>query len=767
VGVLPETIAALLDSGPALLNRFVSGTALLSLARMHSGVTARRLNQLQMAVKQAAARPAQGPPQAALCEQFAQVMLALAQRHPLVLIVDDLQWIDPGSVALLFHLGRRLAGSKILLLGAYRPEEVLVGTGTEPHPLLGVAQELQMAYGDIEIDLMRCEGAPFIAELLDSEPNAFSAEFRARLNQRTSGNPLFTIELLRGMQLRGEIRRDGAGRWEEAGQLNWETLPARVEAGIARRLAYLSPECRELLAVASVEGEQFTAEVAGAVLQRDPQQVTGLLSGEAGKQHQLVIPHSLIPVDGQQLALYRFRHALFQTYLYTHLDLVEQADLHGRVGENLERLYQPSLEKYPEIAHALARHFVAAGATGKAVHYYAAAGKNALQLLQTLPPSPSRNGQELDLLLSLAPAMTATKGWAPPEMAAAYQRAEELLEQIDDNAQLIPALFLLAVFRMGRSQHEVGIKLGERADRLARQAGDPLLISLANLQAGAFYQGNFREGRERLQVASATPDLTHQSLLAKQFGLAPAVLGLAYLAECFWILGFPEESERAGRAARELAAQLQHPMTTCYVLGRACWLAGLQRDRGAMATLAAALLPIAQQYRLLNFALAAGFHQRWALVQGGLGSVETLGEMQQAIEGYRATGTLLNLTAFLAMFAQACGVAGQVERGLAAADESLALGRQTGERWYEAEALRIKGELLRQQAGTPVAEARACFEEALELRATLGLCRHWPELPGNREHLQELVAILDEQSGGMETPDLQAAKAFLAPAALA
>jgi predicted ATPase len=758
---------------------------------MHSGVTASRLNQLQMVVKQAAARPTQGPPQAALCDQFAQVMLALAQRHPLVLIVDDLQWIDPGSVALLFHLGRRLAGSNILLLGAYRPEEVLVRAVTEPHPLLGVAQELQMACGDIEIDLMRCEGATFIAELLDSEPNAFGDEFRARLNQRTSGNPLFTIELLRGMQLRGEIRRDGAGRWEEAGPLNWETLPARVEAGIARRLAYLSPECRELLAIASVEGEQFTAEVAGAVLQRDPQQVTGPLSGEAGRQHQLVIPHSLVPADGQQLALYRFRHALFQTYLYTHLDLVEQADLHGRVGENLERLYQPSVEKFPEIAHALARHFAAAGATGKAVQYYAAAGKNALrlsaaheavahlnnalQLLQTLPPSPWRNGQELDLLLSLAPAMTATRGWAPPEMAAAYQRAEELLEQIDDNAQLIPALFLLAVFRSGRSEHEASITLGDRAVRLARQSGDPLLISLANLHSNAFYQGNFREGRARLQVASATPDLTHQSLLAKQFGLAPAVLGLAYLAECSWILGFPEESESAGRAARELAAQLQHPMTTCYVLGRACWLAGLQRDRGAMATLAAALLPVAQQYRLHNFTLAAGFHQRWALVQGGLGSVETLGEMQQAIEGYRATGTLLNLTAFLALFAQACAVAGQVERGLAAVGESLALGRPTGERWYEAEALRIKGELLLQQAGAPVAEARACFEEAretaaaqgaaaLELRATLGLCRHWPELPGNLNHLRHLVSVLSEQSGGHETPYLLEAQTLLAQA---
>ena len=745
---LPAILDAVLDQGHELIGRFFSGQTLLTFAQQHSGVAPDRLKQLETLLSQLAARPPhQRAPQAALFEQFTQLLRALAQNRPLLLILDDMQWIDPGSVSLLFHLGRRLANSHILLLGAYRLEEIALPRAGEAHSLLDVLGELRRVYGDVHIDLMRSPGITFIDALLDSEPNQLSREFRTLLQRRTSGNPLFTIELLRGMQLRGEIRRNSQGRWVEGPHLNWHELPARIEAVIARRIGHLSPPCQDALSVASVEGEQFTAEVIAAVLQQKTAQVCSLLSAEACRQHRLAAAQSMLSVSGESLATYRFRHGLFQIYLYNQLDLVEKARLHGLVADKLESLYQPSLAHFPEMAHALARHFAAAGQGEKAVLYYTMAGKNALrlsanreaiahfysalQLLPALPATPERDRQELDLQLSLGPALTAVKGWAPPEMAAAYARAQELCASIDDSAQLIPALWLLATFRLGRSEHAEVDRLVARLFRLAQQASDPDLLAMARLQLSPFYQGNFTQARLLLEEAGAAPDVAQQRRLAQKYGMAPAVVALAYLAECLWLLGFPEEADQRSRQARELADQIQYPMTSCYALARSCWLMAMKGEVEAVGAYAARLHQAAEPYGFNNFMLAACFFRHWTAVNITPPQAEDLEQMHQAMEAYRATGTMLNRTAFLVFFAEACGKVGQIERGLAAVEESLCLAKQTGELWFQAAAWRIKGGLLARQAGQGVVSeavpnAAACLAMARQVAEQQGARRLIP-----------------------------------------
>lgn len=705
---LPATVDELLDHGPDLIDRFVSGRDLLALARLHSGVRPERLEQLQSLIEASARRPPQvRVRQAALFEQFTRVLSALAQRRPLVLIVDDAQWIDLGSVDLLFHLARQVRGRRILLLGAYRPQDPALRRGPEPHPLLGVIGELERDLGEVHVDLMQSEGAAFVAALIDSEPNELREEFRDLLHRHTSGNPLFTIELLRAMQLRGEIRRGSEGRWVEGPRLNWNELPARVEAVIERRIRHLSPACQELLSAASVEGEQFTAEVMAGVLQEDVRRVCDLLSQEAGKQHRLVAAQTARQIDGRSLALYRFRHALFQIYLYQQLDVVEKARLHGLVARELEKHYEGTLEQFPEVVHSLARHFESAGRAREAVGYYTQAGKHALhlsanrealahfysalRLLHTLPATPERDRQELELQLSLGPPLTATKGWAPPEMATAYARAQELCETIDDHAQLIPALWLLGVYHLGRAEHAQVDRLTERLYRLAQQAGDPTLLALARLQVSPFYQGRFGEARRILDRATAAPELEQQRQLALRYGMAPAAVGLAYLSVCLWVMGFPDQAERRMQEARELAERVHHPMTSCYAVGRSCWLAAMKGELEEVRRWAAAWDSVAQEFRIENFILAARFFTHWAAVQGGAAAAERIDAMHQAIEAYRATGTVLNRTAFLALFAQACATAGEIACGMGAVGESLALAQETSELWFQAEALRVKG----------------------------------------------------------------------------
>ncbi len=733
---LPATLDALLEHGPDLIDRFVSGRSLLDFARRHVGVSADRLRRLEAWLERP--RPATGPPgpgqQAALVEHFGDVVRALADQRPVVMILDDLQWIDAGSSDLLFHLARGVAGHRVLLAGAYRPEEAAARRGDETRSLADAFDELLAAEGSVRLDLTHAPGAPFVDALLDAEPNALGPTFREHLVDRTSGNALFTLELLDAMKQRGDVRPDGHGRLVEGPGLSWDEVPSRVEAVIERRIGRLSPACLELLTAAAVEGEAFTAEVAAAATGQPLSQACDRLSEEAGRRHTLVVAHTVRSVGDSSLALYRFRHGLFQTYLHQRLDAVQRAHLHGRVGRELRRLYRPDPERYREQSIALARHFEAAGLAAEAADAHADAAhqalglwafaegvdhlRRALALLDTLPASAERDAKEFTLRLALGPPLTAIRGWSPPELAATYARVEELSAGVEDVAQLVEALWLLAVFHLGRSEHHLVQRALERLAALASKTGDPGLVALTRLNAGTIYQGRFTEARPQLEAAAEHPDLDVQRQLAHDFGMAPAVVALAYLAECVWFLGDPVEAERRQREARVWAERIDHPMTTCYMLGRAVSLAAVRGDADRTRALAHELATVAAAHDLGYFALAATLYAHRAAVRLG-GTVADLDAMQTAIERCASTGTTLNQSTFLAHYAEACGELGQVERGLEAADAALAEADRCGERMFEAEAWRIKGSLLCLRAakgGEPAQDlsaARASFESSI------------------------------------------------------
>ena len=205
--------------------------------------------------------------QSHLFQQFTNVLVALSQIKSLILLLDDMQWADTASIDLLFHLGRRLEGSRILFVCAYRPEEVALGRGGR-HPLEKVLAEFKRRSGDVWLDLAAVrdqEERRFIDALVESEPNALDEGFRRALYEHTGGHPLFTVELLRAMQERGDLVQNAEGFWIEGPALDWETLPARVEGVIEERVGRLEEELREILSVASVEGEEFTAQVVARV----------------------------------------------------------------------------------------------------------------------------------------------------------------------------------------------------------------------------------------------------------------------------------------------------------------------------------------------------------------------------------------------------------------------------------------------------------------------------------------------------------------------
>jgi tetratricopeptide (TPR) repeat protein len=305
------------------------------------------------------------------------VLHSIAQHRPLLLIVDDLQWADEGSLSLLFHLGRRVAGHRILLVCIYRWLEPGAADGEAPHPLQPVVNELQRIHGTRAVDLGQIDRQGFIDALLDAEPNRLGPAFRAALYQQTAGHALFTVETLREMQERGALVRDSAGAWIEGPSPGLAAPPARAEGVIRERLDRLPASLRALLTAASVEGESFTVEVVAAAAGLEPGAVGHALGAVLADQQHLIEPEIGREVDGYRLSRYRFRHNLFQTYLYAAAGPTERARLHYAIGTALERVYARSLES---VAPQLARHYIAAGSPADAVRALEIAAAGARRL---------------------------------------------------------------------------------------------------------------------------------------------------------------------------------------------------------------------------------------------------------------------------------------------------------------------------------------------------------------------------------------------------
>ncbi|MBC8075933.1 MAG: AAA family ATPase, partial [Chloroflexales bacterium] len=613
---LPAAAQALVNVGPDLLDTFVPTRGLLRRAAAYPGGEAPWVQQLQELVARKATRPTD-PRQQDLFEQYAKVMQDLARRPALLLILDDLQWGDRGSTDLLLHLGRRLKGCRVLIVGAYRPADVAIGRGGERHPLERVVGELQRDFGEIQLDLGQAEGRLLVDSLLDAEPNQLNEAFRAALYQQTGGHPLFTIELLSDMQERGELARDAAGRWTASPHLHWTRLPARIEGVIGERVGRLNARLREVLQVASVEGEEFTAEVVARVVGADEQTIVRQLSRELDQAHHLVRALGVRCDDGLRLSRYRFQHNLIQRYLYHSLDDVERVYQHEAVGHALEGLYGTQAA---EIAAQLARHFAAAQMPAKATVYSEQAGDQArrsaalaeaVQYYQTSlaawPPADLAGRAPLlrklgecqwlrglleDALAPFEASYALYESLGNQEGAGAVQRllgrlrwemgdreralghyyqALALLEVGPESVELARTISSISEIHMIYSAYDQAITWGQRALSMAeRLAAEHVVVqALVNLGSAYFATGDAERGQAMLRHSwqrGVELDLPHDACRA------------AYnLGVCLTDLGRPPEAQAVVEELRAYAVRMQIPMfagTSLISLAKLDWLTG-------------------------------------------------------------------------------------------------------------------------------------------------------------------------------------------------
>ena len=255
-------------------------------------------------------------------------------------------------------MARRVEKSRILVVCTYRSEELAYARNESRHPLPKIVSEIKRQYGDVTVVAGRRDARPrrssFIDALVDSEPNRLDADFRRQLHERTRGHPLFATELLRDMQERGDLVHDEQGRWIPGPSLDWDALPARIEGVLEERIARIRQDLQELLTVASVEGETFTAQVIGRLKQLDERQLLRILTQELDRQHRLVSEAGIERLGTLRISLFRFRHQMFRKYFYDSLGASERELLHEDVASVLEELYAGQTDK---VAVQLAHHY--------------------------------------------------------------------------------------------------------------------------------------------------------------------------------------------------------------------------------------------------------------------------------------------------------------------------------------------------------------------------------------------------------------------------
>lgn len=526
---LPLAVQALLAHGPHLIDSLVPGPELLLRAAAVAPAEGDGwLRELTDWVERDRAKGTALEP-SALLAQAADTLCAIADQRPLLLVLDDLHWSDTGSVSLLFHLGRQLAEQgrhPMLVVGGYRPAEISLGQpelGEGQHPLSQVLAEFGRYFGAASFDLAgldETENRRFVDQVVDIEPNRLGERFRAGLYDRTRGHALFTVELLRAMQERGDLVLEG-GAWVAGPSLDWGRLPTRVESVIAGRLGRLDEKHNEMLAIASVEGETFMAQVVAQVLNLPERQALRALSFELGRRHRLVSEAGEEKIGERYISRYRFAHALYQEYLYTGLSPGETRLLHRQIGTALEEVYGDYTD---QIAVQLALHFAEAGVPEKAWFYYGRAGA------------------------------AATRIYANAEAIDHYRRALEWADRSDvDTPDLIHFYTGLGRAHELNSEFERAVAVYEEMERVAQERGDPA-TELAALMARMIIQA----------VPSSVHDPTMaQSLGEKALAIARGLDDAAAEAKILWSLALAyfygnrlTQATTCGERALALARQL-------------------------------------------------------------------------------------------------------------------------------------------------------------------------------------------------------------------
>ncbi|MBI3245802.1 MAG: DUF2791 family P-loop domain-containing protein [Deltaproteobacteria bacterium] len=697
-----------------------------------------------------------------------QWWLTQAERQATVSVWEDLHWADPSTLEFLTLLLEQVPTSRLLVLLTARPEFI------SPWPPRSHFVTLTLNR------LGRRQTEAMIAEVMKTTP--LPLEITQQILAKTDGVPLFVEELTKSV-----IESVGAIH-ESPLQL---AIPATLQDSLMARLDRLNA-AKEIAQLGATLGREFSYELMQAI---------SPLTDDALQQglRQLVEAELVYQRGMPPQAQYTFKHALIQDTAYQSLLKSRRQQLHQQIAHVLEERFPETKEAQPEL---LAHHYTEANLIEQAIPYWQQAGQSAVQrsanqeaishftkgleALKRLPDTPERAQQELMLQIALSPPIMALKGWAAPELDRLNTRAQELCQQIGEVPQLFPVWWNFSSFSLARADYKGAFSLVERCLRFAQNTDDSALLLESHWLLGHLlsFRGDFVLARNHFEKSISLYNPQQHSSHASLYGQDPGTVALVRLGHALWYLGYPDQALKRNQEGFSLSQESAHSFTRSIALGSMTWLYQIRREEKLAQEWADATIAFCVEQELPFLLAGATIWRGSAFAEQGQVE-EGIAQINQGIEAYHTAGVRWGRSHYLALLAEAYGKGKQFEKGITALAGGLAMAEETGERWYEAELYRLKGELTlqqeRQQATATDAqslmpdahgEAEACFLKAidiarkqqaksLELRAAMSLARLWQQQGKHHEAHGMLSEIYNWFTEGFDTKDLQEAKALL------
>jgi class 3 adenylate cyclase/tetratricopeptide (TPR) repeat protein len=678
-----------------------------------------------------------GQRRARTLDALKRLLLREAREQPLLLVFEDLHWIDSETQALLDSLVDSLGSARVLLLVNYRPEYQHGWSG-------------RTYYSQLRLDALPPESTGAVLNALLGD-DASLEPLKQLLGKR--GNPFFLEETVRTLVETKALVGD-PGRYRLAQPIQAFQVPATVQTILAARIDRLDADDKRLLQVASVIGKDVPVALLETIAGFTEE---GLRRGLGRLQAaEFLYERQLFP-DIE----YSFKHALTHEVTYAGLLQDRRRALHGEIVEAIERLYH---DRIPEWVERLAHHSLRAEDNEKAVDYliFAAAkayergavqesidrSDQALDLAERLPRRPENLRRSVDVRLGLYTPLFS--GGQIQRLVELMKDAEQLASALDDQPRLARVLFRQAALLQLLGDYQTGLEYARRILEIADAVDDPELRVLGR-HVGAMHRAPLGQYRLAVQLLGDNIEGVDAPVAKRHLGLSigsPYTTGAGYAA-IFWaqIGDFARARSYSGKALEEGEA-LDHARTRgwAYVMGGFALGAQGQFEQALGSFEKAASICEAEGITLLLPGAQAG--RGWALAWSGR-ALEGLPYLEWSARVWEAAGVRGYLTEFLRRWAEGLLLAGSVAEAREVASKALDLAVACGERGQGAWALHALGTIAEAEGGDHAASdlfrrgktiAEECEMAPLVAHCYAGLARVWMR-SGDRQPGQESLAI--------------------------
>jgi class 3 adenylate cyclase/predicted ATPase len=694
---------------------------------------------------------------AALLDQFE----GLARQQPILLLFEDLHWADPTSTELLDLTVERIRYLPVLAIFTFRPE-------FEP-PWVGLPNVTTLALGQLDRSRVRT----MVEQVAGGR--RLPAEVMGQIISKTDGIPLFVEELTKAVMESGILVGDAEG-YRLDGPLPPLAIPATLHDSLMARLDRLAA-IKDIAQVGSAIGREFSYALLHAVTGRDEASLNSALSQLEAAE---LLFRSRAPPDVR----YSFKHALVQDAAHESLLKSRRQVLHRRIADALRERFTTIAESEPEI---VAHHLTQSGLPEAAVDWWEKAAERAMHgsafneaiahlqkargLAEELPESSTRRLLLARLQTTCGYALLYSRGQSVPETMAALAKACELAERIDDIGMRLSAYWGLCVGSLARGELTLMRESAEAFMRDAQRSSSSLEAGVGHRLVGTtcWFEGDYHGARHHLEQAVAVYDYERDRHSAARFGYDAGAAAMYYLALVLWPLGDVDRAKYLFDQALDLAARCGHVPTIVLVHALRNTFSAIRRKPDLAETEIS--LDLAREHGFPLFTALNTFFL--ASLRSSAGDPERLTRMRQAMASYRDICARLFEPLYGTLLAEAEVETGQTEAGLATMDAQLAAIELSGQRWYEAEMHRVRGDLLLKCHPPDATAAEVAYTRAIEiarsqqtrtfeLRAALSLAKLY-QATGRGAVARELLApAVAGFSEGPELPEVAEANRLLA-----